>query len=248
MKNYYQRDFYENRHQQTVYSANTILPIVLDALPVVHSAVDFGCAVGTWLAVLKEQGVDDIQGLDGDWVEQDLLEISKENFRQVDLEKKIKLDKKYDLAISLEVAEHLQPAAANRFVESLTEASDFVFFSAAIPKQGGENHINEQWQDYWADLFKERGCVVLDIVRHKIWNEEKIPVHHRQNCLLFVKREQVTKLRMPIPSVYDENFPISIVHPHAYFAKIIPHTVRGSWKLFRRAVKHWVRIRMSKNR
>ncbi|MSS76123.1 MAG: methyltransferase domain-containing protein, partial [Methyloglobulus sp.] len=85
--------FYQSRHQQTQYAANTILTLALAALPKTKSAVDFGCGVGTWLTVLKEKGVEDIQGFDGSWVEQSLLEIPKQNFRQVNLEDKINLDK-----------------------------------------------------------------------------------------------------------------------------------------------------------
>ncbi len=248
MKKIYKRDFYENRHRETVFMANEILSIILDILPGVHSAVDFGCAVGTWLSILKEKGVSEIQGLDGDWVDRDFLQIPKENFRPVDLEGEINLNRKYDLAISLEVAEHLRPEVAGRFVESIVKASDFVLFSAAIPNQGGQNHINEQWQDYWVNLFKERDFVVLDIVRHKIWNEEKIHAHFCQNCFLFVRRREIKRLNLSDMDARNSNFPIRVVHPRIYFPKTIPYTVSGSWKLFRRAVKHWIRTRISKNR
>ncbi|MBN2705540.1 MAG: hypothetical protein JXR89_03765 [Deltaproteobacteria bacterium] len=99
--NTYRHDFYKDRHQKTVYSARAVLSIVLDALPPVHSAIDFGCGVGTWLSVLKEKGVGEIQGLDGPWVEQGLLEIPKQDFREVNFEKTIVPDKKYVLNDSL---------------------------------------------------------------------------------------------------------------------------------------------------
>ena len=65
----------------------------------------------------------------------------------------LRLTKNYDLAISLEVAEHLSSESANMFIACLTNMSDIVLFSAAIPGQGGENRINEQWPKYRSGLF-----------------------------------------------------------------------------------------------
>ena len=248
MSNTYGHNFYKDRHRNTVFSANAILPIVMDVIPKVRSAVDFGCGVGTWLSVLKEKGVAEIQGIDGDWVDKDLLEIPEQKFRQADLDAVIKLYRRYDLAISLEVAEHLQPESANHFVDNLTNASDFVLFSAALPFQGGAGHINEQWPDYWVDLFRNRGYVVLDIVRSRIWNEQAIPFWYRQNTLLFVKREQMQKLETLDSVAHYQRPPVSIVHPDLYLLKISKinraDTVKGNLKLFRRAVKKWIKTRI----
>jgi hypothetical protein len=162
----YPQEFYASMRDKTTYSANTILDIVLQRIPAVHSAVDVGCGVGNWLAVLREKGATEIQGLDGSWVDQDLLAIPRSNFKQVDLSRSaIELPRRYDLAISLEMAEHLPPDRAEEFVTSLTALSDYVLFSAAIPFQGGINHLNEQWQHYWADLFAARGYGVHDFIR-----------------------------------------------------------------------------------
>jgi cyclopropane fatty-acyl-phospholipid synthase-like methyltransferase len=195
MKTLYGHDFYQSRHQQTQYSAKTILTLVLAALPKTNSAVDFGCGVGTWLAMLHENGVEEIQGFDGPWVEHNLLEIPEQNFRQANLEEKINLDKKYDLAISLEVAEHLHPDKAKVFIETLANAADFVLFSAAIPFQGGKGHINEQWPDYWSELFNGHAYDAVDLIRQQIWHENEIPLWYRQNLLLYVKRERKPELK-----------------------------------------------------
>ncbi|MBC8392044.1 MAG: methyltransferase domain-containing protein [Deltaproteobacteria bacterium] len=242
MKKNYRYDFYTNRHQKTVYSANNILSIVVNTLPKVDSAVDFGCGVGTWLSILKEKGVKEILGIDGPWVEKSLLEIPQQSFHRVDLEDEIKLNRRYDLAISLEVAEHLRPEAAKTFVESLVNSSDFILFSAAIPFQGGSNHINEQWPNYWVTLFNERGYAVLDFIRREIWDEEKIPTWYRQNTLMFVKQERVKELKIPSFDIYGQYSPIALVHPNAYLSMIKQmSSVKESWKLFRRAVKKWVK-------
>jgi hypothetical protein len=59
--------------------------------------------------------------------------IPKDRFAAVDLRQPLPADRKFDLAISGEVAEHL-PAT---LVGTLTSVSDVVLFSAAIPGQGG---------------------------------------------------------------------------------------------------------------
>lgn len=239
MDNVYGYDFYKDRHQKTVYSAEKVLSIIFEVLPEVHSAVDFGCGVGSWLSVLKEKGVRELLGLDGPWVEQGLLEISAQEFRQVDFEEFIDLEKKYDLAITLEVAEHLSEKSAASFVESLAKASDFILFSAAIPYQGGRGHINMQWQDYWANLFAEKGYVVLDFVRKKIWDDKQIPIHYRQNVLLFVKKEEIHRVKSMESYACENSFPVSLVHPEMYLKRIKKmSTLKGSCRLFLKALKN----------
>lgn len=243
-KTVYGNNFYKDRHQRTLYAAETILSIVIDALPAVHSAIDFGCGVGTWLSVLKEKGVHDIHGIDGPWVKQDLLEIPVHNFQEVNFEEGIKLNIKYDLAISLEVVEHLSPQLAVTFVESLSAASDFILFSAAIPYQGGKGHINEQWPDYWVKLFNEKGFVALDFIRKRIWNDKHIATWYRQNILMFVKKDQKHRVSLPWLKECDKSLPTSLVHPDLYLRKARQmSSVKGSWKLFRRALKNWMKAK-----
>lgn len=195
----YNQEFYENRHQNTLKSANKILQIAREIIPTVHSAVDVGCGVGTWLYACQEMGANDIQGIDGPWVDRKFLKIPVENFLEQDLNQKIQLNRKFDLAISLEVAEHIQPENARTFISSLVNLSDFVLFSAAIPYQSGVGHVNEQWLIYWIALFKEEGFVPIDIIRKKIWNDKAIPLWYRQNTVLFVREERVPELKINDP-------------------------------------------------
>lgn len=196
MGNIYDREFYRFLHQQTVYAARTVLAEVFSVCPEIRSVVDLGCGTATWLAVLRESGIRDIQGADGPWVEKEFLHIPMEKFRPVDLKKPIDLGRKYDLAISLEVAEHLSPDAAGTFIASLTGLADFVLFSAAIPHQGGRNHINEQWPEYWVQLFQKNGFVAVDFIRARIWNDEEIPNCYRQNILMFIKQNRIGELQL----------------------------------------------------
>lgn len=149
------------------------------------SAIDVGCGVGTWLSVLKEKGVVNILGIEGSWVNRHYLVIESSEFLEANLEEGISIDKKFDLAISLEVAEHLSSSVADQFVKNLTELSDYILFSAAPPFQGGSNHINEQPIDYWREKFECQGYISLDFIRPYIWNDQRIGAWYRQNVIFF---------------------------------------------------------------
>src|SRR6267142_2976236 len=148
---YYTKQFYEEHRDGAKRSAEVIAPLVLELLHP-RSIVDIGCGDGNWLAVFCKLGVQDVLGIDGDYVERNLLQIPQNSFRSIDLSQPFNLGRTFDLAISLEGAEHLPAACAESFVKSLTRLAPFVLFSAAIPSQGGENHLNEQWPDVWASL------------------------------------------------------------------------------------------------
>lgn len=210
----YSNDFYRERHENTLYAANTILSILLPLTGPVNSAIDVGCGVGTWLSVMRDRGAERVVGLDGGWVDPGLLEIPRECFREFDLggTENFRTEEKFDLAISLEVAEHLPPENAEDFVGLLTGLSPRVLFSAAIPGQGGLHHVNEQWPRYWAGLFFDRGYEVHDIIRPRIWNDERIPRCYRQNILFFCSREVSAGFGEfePCP------MPLDVVHPSLY--------------------------------
>lgn len=240
----YGDDFYNSRHERTLYAARTLLDHVAGVVPPIHSAVDVGCGVGTWLAVLRERGVDQLRGYDGEWVDEQLLEIPAEEFVRQDLTWPIvPPPKKYDLAISLEVAEHLPSSAADTFVRSLTGLADFILFSAAIPHQGGQHHVNEQWLEYWLERFEGEGYVGLDVIRPRIWQDRDVAVWYRQNIMLLARRERVEDLTLAAPAAQLR--PLSAVHPEIFESHVQRHekvlarhtSVKGAWKLFRRAVR-----------
>jgi 2-polyprenyl-3-methyl-5-hydroxy-6-metoxy-1,4-benzoquinol methylase len=120
------------------FSANLILSEVFRYYKP-RSVVDIGCGIGTWLATALELGVTDVLGIEGDWLDRSLARIADELIVATDLEQPFDLGRRFDLAICLEVAEHLSPAAAPGFIDSLTRHADVILFSAAIPFQGGHH-------------------------------------------------------------------------------------------------------------
>ena len=113
---YYNPKFYREL-ASAQESAREILPLVLDVVKPA-SVIDIGCGTGNWLAIAHELGVRDILGIDGPWVKAQLA-IPPEKFIEHDLSTPLRLDRRFDLALSLEVAEHLPPSTAQTFVQSL---------------------------------------------------------------------------------------------------------------------------------
>jgi hypothetical protein len=67
------------------------------------------------------------------------------------LKRKINLNRRFDLAMCLEVAEHLEEKYTDLIIENITRHSDLLIFSAATPGQGGWGHVNEQPFEYWEE-------------------------------------------------------------------------------------------------
>jgi len=212
----YTHDFFKGRQARTAQAAARIVPHVLDLIQPT-SVIDIGCGTGEFLASFRQYGVDDILGIDGTYVERDLLVIPQECFTPFDLSQPFTLDRGYDLAVCLEVAEHLLPQSASKFVASLTRSAPVILFSAAIPYQGGNGHLNEQWPDYWAALFKQHGYVPVDALRRRLWNDREIPFWYRQNMLFFCTEDALQgNAKLALAAQTTDPFTLSLVHPEMY--------------------------------
>ena len=154
-----------------------------------QSVIDIGCGIGTFLRAFKDLGVKEVLGLDGAWADQTLLNkyLSDQEFLAYDLETHFDAGRRFDLAISLKVGEHLRKDAAEDFVRSLVSASDVIVFSAAIPGQVGQHHVNEQWPDYWAQLFSKHGYTFHDVLRPIFWHNDRLPRWYKQNMFLVLR-------------------------------------------------------------
>ena len=209
--NLYDNQFFESQKSGSYSSARKIVPILVDKINP-QSVVDVGCGVGTWLRAFSEAGVTDVTGVDGDYVNQSQLQIPVRSFIPHDLATAIPRNRRFDLAMSLEVAEHLDKSHAVRFVDDLCALADIVFFSAAIPYQSGIGHVNEQWQSYWARIFADRGYAAFDVVRPRVWNCEDVALWYRQNSLIFANLDGLKRC----PGIADNQPLVSVVHPAAY--------------------------------
>ncbi|MCF0069894.1 class I SAM-dependent methyltransferase [Dyadobacter sp. CY261] len=225
-------------HSEDIYnlqSPREIVPVLVQVFQP-KSVVDFGCGLGTFLYCFKEQGVPKVLGMDGDWVDRSLLKkyLDENEFISTDLQKADLVHKeRYDLAISLEVAEHLSPESADRFIENMTSLSDNIVFSAAIPGQGGQDHVNEQWPSYWIAKFEKHGYFCHDILRPYFWNNPNVLWWYKQNILVFSKDPSFTS-SLKLPRIFD------LAHPE--MLKANSETLSG----FRFASKLFVKALLKK--
>lgn len=184
----YDDEFYHTIRDGSSKSAAVVVPLIVEMLRP-SSVVDVGCGTGSWLAQFREEGVEDILGLDYSECSTHLLQVDEGVIRHVDLCAPFALERAFDVAISLEVAEHLPEGSAATFVRSLSQLAPVVVFSAAIPGQGGIGHLNEQWPSFWVRYFAENGYAVVDCLRDQIWRDERIEWWYRQNLLVFVRND-----------------------------------------------------------
>ncbi len=189
----YDSSFFDHTTRVSLASARKVVAVVRKILPV-NSVLDAGCAQGAWLSVWHESGVTDFAGLDGDYVDRARMLVDPARFTAHDLSKPFSLGRRFDLAQSLEVAEHLPASRASGFVDDLTSHADAVLFSAAPPGQGGENHVHERPYEYWRDLFAARGYALYDCVRPLVRDDPEVAPWYRHNVFLFLNERAAAGL------------------------------------------------------
>jgi SAM-dependent methyltransferase len=221
----YRESFYRAVAASAAGSASVIVPIVVEALSP-RSVVDVGCGRGTWLADFARHGVSDYIGVDGFDVDTKLLEIAADRLVRADLGQPLELGREFDLAVCLEVAEHLPAGAGPILVDSLVRHAPLVLFSAAIPGQGGTSHVNERWPSYWAGLFASRGFACVDLLRAQVWTRTEVDFWYAQNTLLYVKRELLVELADHVRNRAVE-IPQDVVHPALYEKRALNWTPRA---------------------
>jgi hypothetical protein len=91
----------------------------------------------------------------------------------------------FDLAICVEVLEHVSPEAAQIVFDEFAAKCSFVIFGAAIKGQGGTHHINEQSFQFWTNEMLRRGLVPLDVVRPQLADRKDVPGYYKYNIILW---------------------------------------------------------------
>jgi SAM-dependent methyltransferase len=220
-----------------------VVPLLIDMINP-RSVVDVGCGPGSWLEAFMERGIDDVLGVEGAWLDTSVLRIPSDNLKIHDVTRPLKLDRQFDLALSLEVGEHLPEVAAGQLVATLTSLAPVVVFSAAAPLQGGTHHVNERWPGYWAELFSAHGFRAVDSLRPRIWLDDEIAWYYRQNMFLAVREDQLGRyqaLRDDLDRTQGHVLPL--VHPERYVrvARLSPVRLKDS--AMGTAYERWPAIR-----
>jgi SAM-dependent methyltransferase len=225
----YTKRFYSVQRDRSRSSAEAILPPIIHAVQP-SSVVDVGCGVGTWLSTVLAAGVTDVLGLDGAWVKPDSLDIPADRFQTADLRQPISIVRRFDLALCMETGEHLPTERSAGLVSDLVGLAPVVLFSAAVPGQGGTDHINEQWPDFWGSLFASHDYECVDAIRWQHWTDERVEFWYAQNAFLYVAKDRASlDLAAPV------GLPRRIVHPDNLARRLDPRHV--PWRLAVQALK-----------
>lgn len=231
----YNDQFFAAQREASRQSASVIVPLLLEAVRPA-SVCDVGCGIGTWLAEFYERGVTDVIGVDGAYVKGTMLEIPADRFEVRDLNQPLRLRRRFELVTCLEVAEHLKPERSESLVADLAALAPVVCFGAAVPWQGGTEHINERWQDAWAEMFARRGYWAVDLIRPVVWDRLDVEPWYSQNTLVYASRDVALRTE-GLPSY---KIPLRVVHPRLYHRRM--SRVLGShevlWQARRTARRH----------
>ncbi|RZK56847.1 MAG: class I SAM-dependent methyltransferase [Pedobacter sp.] len=176
-----------------VNSAKEVLPHIFETFK--HdSVVDVGCGPGDWLKVSKDLGTKKILGIDEINVDKQNSNITSQERITHNLNLPFDVLEKYDIAFCLEVVEHLPIESSKTIINTLTSLSDVILFSAAIPHQGGNNHINEQWPSYWQSFFFKNEFIPIDLPGHKLWDSKSVEWWYKQNMIVYVNRKKALEM------------------------------------------------------
>jgi SAM-dependent methyltransferase len=217
----YTKGFFEELETNSYLSAKKVLPIVYNLIKPI-SVIDIGCGTGEWLKVWNEDiGITDIKGVEGPYIKKELVKIANEKLTIFDLKNVYSEPRKYDLAMSLEVGEHLPTECSINLVKTLTQLSNVVLFSAALPGQEGTYHINEQYPEFWAALFLQFNFLPVDCIREKIWHTDGIEYWYKQNTILYIHESILPNY--PALKKNSENVQANYLfrlHPNLYKLKL----------------------------
>ena len=222
----YDRNYFEMQGARSYQSASAALSKVF-ALVKPQSVIDVGCGTGAWLRAAQELGATEILGIDGDYVDRSLLMVNPAYFAPGDLATNRiheilagRPKNKFDLVMCLEVAEHLPHERAASLVEDLTTLGDVVLFSAAVPYQYGTNHIDEQWPEFWAILFRSHDFSCFDCLRNHLWTNPDVDWWYAQNALIFVRDGSPAADLMP-ENARGSECGLSLVHPENFLVNVL---------------------------
>jgi SAM-dependent methyltransferase len=220
LHDFYDPHYHDEKKVPALRAAERILPIVFSLVDV-ESMVDVGCGPGSWLVAAQRLGVPRLTGVEGEWARawfDDAFQVAR-GYELVfaNLEDELRLPASYDLAVCIEVVEHLSPARGESFVADLCRCAPHVLLGAAIPGQQGPNHLNTRWTSYWAACFDAHGFLPLDVVREQVWNDPALLLPVRQNPVLFVREdcyERAAQRALALPPTAENA--LDRVHPDLY--------------------------------
>jgi 2-polyprenyl-3-methyl-5-hydroxy-6-metoxy-1,4-benzoquinol methylase len=185
---YGKKSFYDSTRKGKLKSITKAAELIWETFHP-KDVVDIGCGEGMFLNVLHQKGAQ-VLGCD---ISNAALNVAPKVFTifQADATKPIRFNRKFDLCICVEIAEHIPPGRSKTLVKNVTQASDTIFFTAAPPGQGGVGHINEQTPAFWDRLFEAEGFeldkALTETLRAQM-KEAKVIFWLQQNVMIYRRK------------------------------------------------------------
>jgi hypothetical protein len=167
----YPPDYFKHDHvkPQTIEAYCKHVPMMFEELTgrKPTDLIEFGSAGGWFLKRFNDLGYHCI-GLEGTTAginECIKRGVPATNIRKHDLRNPYVNGLAYDIALCTEVAEHIEPPFSAILVKSLTDSSDFIWFSFEEPNTNPAHihHPNEMPAKFWINLFDYYGFSALPI-------------------------------------------------------------------------------------
>ncbi|WP_407525573.1 methyltransferase domain-containing protein [Lacibacter sp. MH-610] len=209
--------------------------------------IDFGCGTGDLAKAFASRGVT-VEAIDG-YSTPDFSAYSNIHFTKVDLNNTVatqhfleQFDGKFDLAISIEVAEHLNPAVSSSFIEWMTSMADVIVFSAAVPSQDGDGHINCRSRSDWYQFIKQDNFVIADTLRQHFISNPRLGLWHKLNIVDYLQKDSAFAKRIQAVELTER-----LIAAETFAASQCFHYVKHSqlreWALGLQPVKAAVQLR-----
>ena len=138
--------------------------------------LDVGCATGLYLRPFYKAGYD-VLGWEINAGALALSELPKGVIQLQDITKYAGTGMRFDLVLCLETFEHIEESKAKAGITNLCKQSNRILFSAAIPGQSGEGHINCQKKEYWEVMFREQGFERRKMIEDELKKEIMVGYH-----------------------------------------------------------------------
>jgi len=152
-----------------------------------ESVIDWGCGCGFLIERLYRHGIDKLLGIEGsrdvmEFWKSEIIKIVQSKLVIADIIDFVDTDGQYDMAVCMEVAEHLPEEKADDLVKKVVlSAKNYIWWTAAQPGQDGDGHINCQPICYWKDKFEHNSYFKVNW--EKTYKIKQIMLQNHAICL-----------------------------------------------------------------
>ena len=127
-----------------------------------RKVIDVGCAKGFLVSLLRDKGIEAFGIEVSEYAISEVRDDIRKYCNLVSILESSEINKlgRYELAVCIEVLEHLPKEFAEEAISNLVGLSDNILFSSTPDDHEEESHVNVQPPQYWISLFKKFGYYI----------------------------------------------------------------------------------------